>query len=270
MKQTSAAPAKGFSQSTMATDGAQSIQRALRVLKLAVAAQEGITLTQVVQASGLTKPTAHRILAALVEEGFLAVEDGSRTYRPGTESLALGLSASKQNNVKQLAQDALHRLASITQNTVYLSAPSGWESICLDCVVGSYPIRILTLDIGDRRPLGISAGGLALLAFRGQEEIDTILRDSPHLPYPGISVQDIRDDVRDARASGYALFAGRIIPEMTGVGLPVYNREGQLIAALSIASLTSRLQGAELEKTVKLLRTEAEKLSELEYEARRG
>ncbi|WPB58262.1 IclR family transcriptional regulator [Xylophilus sp. GOD-11R] len=259
-----------FGNAPMETEGAQSIQRALRVLKYAVSRTGGITLTEAVDASGLTKPTVHRILAALVEEGFLQVGDDARVYLPGPESLAVGLSASRTQNIRALAEPSLHRLAATTQNTIYLSIPSGWDSICVDCVVGDYPIRILTLNIGERRPLGISAGGLALLAFRPQAEIDALVRDNPNLPYPGITIEQMLGDIREAQRTGYAFNPGRMIPEMSGIGVPVFDQEGRIIAALSMATLASRLQGDDLLQARRLLEEEARAITALELAGRQA
>lgn len=268
-RKTSTPAALQFDTSAMGTEGAQSIQRALRVLKFAVSRRTSVTLTEVVDASGLTKPTVHRILAALVEEGFLQFSEEARGYVPGPESLAIGLSASQKQIIRSLAEASLQRLAGATQNTIYLSIASGWDSICVDCVVGNYPIRTLTLNVGDRRPLGIGAGGLALLAFRPQEEIDAVMSQNPNLPYPGITTEEVYADIREAQRTGYAFNPGRIVPEMAGIGVPVFDHERRIIAALSIATLASRLAGEERLQAWRLLEEEARNISTLEYNARR-
>ena len=58
----------------------------------------------------------------------------------------------------------MRRLAERTQDTVFLSARDRDEAVCLERVIGDYPIKTLTLSIGDRRPLGVGAGSLALLS----------------------------------------------------------------------------------------------------------
>src|SRR5262249_15928602 len=58
--------------------GGQAIRRALAVLRiLAVGREAGLPLSEVVQATGLTRPTVHRIVHALIEEGI--VERNART-----------------------------------------------------------------------------------------------------------------------------------------------------------------------------------------------
>ena len=58
--------------------GGQAIRRALAVLRtLAVGGEKGVPLTEVVQATSLARPTVHRIVHVLIEEGI--VERSERT-----------------------------------------------------------------------------------------------------------------------------------------------------------------------------------------------
>ena len=59
----------------------------------------------------------------------------------------------------------------------------------------------------------------------------------------------LREDIAAARKNGYALNPGRIIPDMLGVGVPVYDREQHVVAALSVAAIDSRM-GAERQQEI--------------------
>lgn len=70
----------------------------------------------------------------------------------------------------------------------------------------------------------------------------------------------LREDIAAARKNGYALNPGRIIPDMLGVGVPVYDREQHVVAALSVAAIRSRLSGARLQEVVAALQRAATEL----------
>src|SRR5690606_39494348 len=53
---------------------------------------------------------------------------------------------------------------------------SDLDAVCIDRAEGSFPIRVLTQNVGTRRPLGIGSGSLALLAAAPDDEVDNILR----------------------------------------------------------------------------------------------
>lgn len=225
--------------------GAQSIFRVLRILKYVGAAPaRGVGLTDVARDLGLTPPTAHRMLSALLQEGFLALNPKLKTYSLGRESYILGLAAESRHGIKAIAESAVLRLAQSTGDTSFLSVRSGHEAVCVDRKTGDFPIKILTLEVGHRRPLGVGAGSLALLAFLPNDDIERVLARydasaAPDLP----STAMLREDIAAARKNGYALNPGRIIPDMLGVGVPVYDREQHVVAALSVAAIRSRLSG---------------------------
>ncbi|MFY2038539.1 IclR family transcriptional regulator, partial [Achromobacter xylosoxidans] len=232
--------------------GAQSIFRVLRILKYVGAAPaRGVGLTDVARDLGLTPPTAHRMLSALLQEGFLALNPKLKTYSLGRESYILGLAAESRHGIKAIAESAVLRLAQSTGDTSFLSVRSGHEAVCVDRKTGDFPIKILTLEVGHRRPLGVGAGSLALLAFLPNDDIERVLARydasaAPDLP----STAMLREDIAAARKNGYALNPGRIIPDMLGVGVPVYDREQHVVAALSVAAIRSRLSGARLQEVV--------------------
>ncbi|HYG42869.1 MAG TPA: IclR family transcriptional regulator [Bordetella sp.] len=235
----------------------------LRILKyVGSAPARGVGLTEVARDTGLTAPTAHRMLSALLQESFLTLNPRLKTYSLGRESYILGLAAESRYGIKAFAEMAVRQLAEHTGDTSFLSVRSGNEAVCLDRKTGDFPIKILTLEVGHRRPLGVGAGSLALLAFLPQEEIERVLERydasaSPDLP----SAETLRADIAMARKHGYALNPGRIIPDMVGVGVPVYDREQRVVAALSVAAIRSRLSGARLKDVVAALQRAALQLS---------
>ena len=72
--------------------GAQTVRRALALLRLVATGQEaGVRLTDLSEMSGLSRPTVHRLLQVLLDEGAVERGAGSRNYRIGPEMLLLGL-----------------------------------------------------------------------------------------------------------------------------------------------------------------------------------
>ncbi|MVW78099.1 helix-turn-helix domain-containing protein [Bordetella sp. 02P26C-1] len=242
--------------------GAQSVSRVLQLLKqVAAAPPRGAGLSDLATASGLPQPTAHRMLAALQAEGFVYQDPALRTYGLGREAYVLGIAAARRRGIREFAEAGLQRIATETGDTAYLSMRSGDDAVCIDRKTGDFPIKILTLEPGHRRPLGLGAGSLALLAFQPAEEIDSILGRNHaglHPAYPSLDV--LREDIATTLEKGYALNPGRIIPEMVGVAVPVLDAQGTVIAALSVAAIRSRLSGANLKRVIGVLSREARQL----------
>lgn len=243
---------------TAGANHGQTISRAAAVLRALARGRQGRRLTDVAREIGLTKPTVLRLLRALEGEG-LAFVDPNGAWRLGLGLVTLGAAAANRDGLRQLALDALTRTATATQDTVFFSLREGMEIMCVDRQEGPFPIRTLLLSAGQRRPLGIGAAGMAVLAFLEDEDRESAIEMvTPRLKeWPGHTPELLRKRVRAARKSGYALNDGQIMSAMWAVGVPVRDGTGQVVAALSVAAITERLQGKRLDETVRLLRSEA-------------
>lgn len=213
-------------------------------------------------ATGLGKATTHRLLRSLMRIGFVQQDPATRLYSLGLEIFALGAAAANRFDIAMHARPAMRRLAELSGDTVYLSVRAGTQALCLDRQLGDFPIRTLTLNVGDRRPLGVGAGSLALLAFQDADEIDGILAavEGELAVYPGFDVPTVRRLVSVAREQGYAFNNGRLVRGMSAVGVPVLMPGGEVAAALSIAAISSRMEGARRAMLVEALQTEAANL----------
>lgn len=241
----------------------KSVLRAAEILRaLAAGAGGGRRLSEIARDAGLGKTTTHRLLSALVEAG-LARQDPARRYHLGHELISLGRATSGYD-LAELAQPGLLRLARETGDTVFLSAREGLEAVCLDRHVGDYPIKTLTLDRGDRRPLGVGAGALALLAFLPSDEIAEIVRGNAArlAACPAFAPDTLLQLAAETREAGHSRNDGRIVPAMAAVGVPVFDRDGRVAAALSLAAINDRMTPERTAWLVGLLRREARALEE--------
>lgn len=243
--------------------GTQSIARGIGLLKVvAEGPPDGLTLAQVAERTGLHRATTHRLLAALTRERLLE-QDPAHRYHPGVELWVLGASAARRFDIREVSRPALERIATETQDTVYLSVRSGHEAICIARHEGAFPIRTLSLNVGDRRPLGVGSGSLALLAFLAeadrQEVLGGIAADLTR--YPRFSAAGIRRLVDETRNRGYSFVGGTILPGMSAFGVPILDSHGNAVAALSVAAIDSRMAEPRLSRMVRLVRSQAAAIS---------
>jgi DNA-binding IclR family transcriptional regulator len=146
---------------------------------------------------------------------------------------------------------------------VYLSIRQGDEAVCIVREEGSYPIKTLTLRPGDRRPLGVGAGSLALLAYLPNEEIDQLLAaNADRIEAYKLDANKIRELVADARQRGFAYNPGLLIPGMSAIGVPVLKVGSTVFAALSVAAISERMSHRRLTEIAGLLLNEARSLQD--------
>ncbi|WP_368671456.1 helix-turn-helix domain-containing protein, partial [Corallococcus exiguus] len=124
--------------------------------------QTGSTLREVSESMALSRSTAHRILKCLVDEQLVAQSDDAKRYTVGELTAELGLAAAGRTMSILRWRPIVESVAMETGVTTYLMGRSGNESICLDKAEGSSVIRVIPVEVGQRRPLGVGAGSTAL------------------------------------------------------------------------------------------------------------
>jgi DNA-binding IclR family transcriptional regulator len=220
-----------------------SIQKVCRILRT-LSVPDPLRLADVSAMTGLNKATALRLLEALAGEGFVERDDATKRYRLGGQALLLGIAMQGRDHVRDRARPWLMRLAALSGDTVLLSVRDGAEAVCVDREFGTYPIRANYLDVGSRRPLGVGAGSLALLAWLPDAEVDAVLDHvAPAVVarYPRIDRAFIEARIAESRERGHALLLDVVVERMGGLSMPILGVDGRPAAAISIAALSERL-----------------------------
>lgn len=228
--------------------GAQTLRRGLAVLKLlARMSPRGLRVSDIGRQLGLHKATAIRLTHALVEEKFLVLDAASRTYKLGPEAFAVGLAAEPSYALQRLSAPHLRALALETGDWIYFSVPNGHEVICISRETGHIPIPRDALKVGDRHPMGIGAGGVALLAALPDDEVDAALATHAAViarDYPRSGVAVIRDLLKSTRERGYSEIPGLIVPDYWAIGVALVNAQGRPEAAITLVASGQRLPAA--------------------------
>lgn len=244
-----------------ASSGAQAIDRAATLLLLVGrAGPSGARLSDLVEQCNLSKPTVRRMLLALVRAGLLDQDLETRRYYLGPETYVLGTLASARFGIHSISLRSLFKLSQETGDTAFLSVPRDLYSICVHREEGPYPIRVHALHAGDRHPLGVGAGGLALLAALPDKEVEEVLAANADIlanNYPSFPPDVLRSLVRDTRAKGYAINPGMILSDSWAIGVVIRGSDGRPVGALSIAATESRLGEERQRELVPLLKREA-------------
>jgi DNA-binding IclR family transcriptional regulator len=131
--------------------------------------------------------------------------------------------------------------------------------VCLDRTEGPFPIRSFTGDIGGRVALGVGQGSLAILAFLPEAEREEVIRfNLPRMrDYQMVDEVYLRTEIARTRELGYTMTNTGVLEGMAGLAVPVLDRNGRAVAALSIGTLADRLKAERLPAAVELLRREA-------------
>jgi DNA-binding IclR family transcriptional regulator len=245
--------------------GAQSVARAARVLRLVTqAAGDGLAASDVARRAELTRPTAHRLLAALAREGLVDQDDRTGRWMPGPELYLMGQVAASRYDITGIARDIVRSLAVRTEESAFLSVRRGDETVCLLREEGSFPIRSFVLSEGVRFPLGVASAGLAILSFVATHDVDAYFERHPELPNEWGTAHGekrLRARIRETQERGYAVNPGLIVEGSYGLGAAVFTREGHPQWALSLTGVQFRFGPERQAELGRILLAHAHQLS---------
>ena len=242
--------------------GAQSVSRAVSLLKAFDDAHPEWGLGDLCAQLGLNKTTTHRLLAALEAEGLIVRAAAAGRYRLGPELITLGGCAMRSNDLRNAARPELETLARSTGESTVLEILLGRHTLILDEATGADPLSV-SQDIGAKLPAHATSTGKLLLAHRPQPEIDRVL-DAPLLPLTANTITDgttLVAQLESIRRLGYAHADGEFDVGFVSVAAPIYDPHRRVVAALGIGGPALRLTEARLPDIVAALQVAARRVS---------
>lgn len=226
------------------THGTQTLARGVELLKLVAAHHpSGIRLTDLAELSGLERPTVHRLLGSLVREGLVTQQEVGKRYALGQYCQQLAKAANNEAPIQETYGPLLESIAHATGDATFLVVQSGFDTLCIGRAIGTYMIQALAVSVGHRQPIGVGAGGLAMLAEMPVRDADALIRaNRERLPYyRNLTMAALRGMVAQARSDGYAVIGNYAVSGVVGVGVALRDPMGNIIGGVSVASIKSRM-----------------------------
>ena len=208
------------------------LEKAALVLDAFEGSAPRLTLTEVIQRSGLPRSSVHRILDQLVQLHWLDRE--GRDYRLGMRLLELGGLAAHHNRLRRAALPALHALHEQTGHLVHLAVLSGTDVLYLERIGGSDD-ALVPSRIGGRQPAYCTAAGKAILAWNTPEALNAVLRAGlpARTAHTITRPQRLHDELLRVRAHGAAYDREEGFRGVTCVAAPLRGA-GHAVAAVSV------------------------------------
>jgi len=261
-------PRQNMPKTRRKSGGTRSIERTVQLLReIARFGRRGARLSDLVMATQLGYATAHRILKCLVDQELAEKDLRTRRYSLGQLIYELGLGATPKVNLREICEPIVSCIAERTGDTVFLHVRSGLDVLCIDRKEGMSPIKTHVFDIGSRRPLGVGAGGIALLAALPQDEVEEIVNTiAPRLLPWRVTPKRVLIMVARAKRDGYVATEGAVVKWVNAVSVPFGGQNGLPQATITIATIPPRLPSSRQHELVAMLRAGIREIERLAKE----
>ena len=213
--------------------------KGLRVLEAVATADGPVRLSHLATELGMQKSSAHRVLRALVDAGFVTQDPATDLYTATLKIWELGSAVVNAVPVKQAATTVLQELHRRTGETVSLSVLDGDDVLYLDKIVSPRPMGFTT-RVGSRVAAPLTVGGRAMLAFE-DDPAAVVHRVARRLAKGTLDVEKALADVRRARDEGYLVGVGRADRGIVGIAAAVPGPGGRAAAGITVSAPAKRM-----------------------------
>ncbi|WP_108610758.1 IclR family transcriptional regulator [Aminobacter sp. MSH1] len=246
-----------------AAGGVQSLHRAVSILQSVARARDGIGLADLCKEVELHSSTTFHLAKTMVTLGLIRQNSDNKRYRVGPRLFALASGALDEIELLNVALPFMEELASATKENSHIAARSGRDVVIIGKVDGSASIR-MSERIGSARPAHATAIGKILLSALSEENFEKYLATTELFAVTPKTITDselLRQHIAEVRDNKVAYDDGEFDPEVRCAAAPVYNFNGQIIAAIGITAPVWRFSLTKLIGTTELIKDVAGRLS---------
>lgn len=220
----------------------QALDRAVHILKV-LAEGEGMSLTELSEASGQAPATVYRVLSTYEAHGVVEVQPATQLWFIGQAAFQIGSAFLGRTNLVEQARVVMRELMSDTGETANLAIADGGEVVFLSQVETHEPIRAFFRP-GTRGPIHASGIGKALLAYLPTPAVERIVREqglASFTPRTIIDPELLLVEMADIRARGWAVDDEERTEGMRCIAAPIFNEFREAVAGVSISGPVVRM-----------------------------
>ena len=244
----------------------KSVERALTIFSL-FEDHSGLTLTDISKLTGMNKSTVLRFIRTLCENNYLRYDEQLKTYHLGFMFYVLGSSAYSAQDIRTIAGPVLHELSVESNLIAHLGIMDNASVVVLEKIAPqNIQVGQMFSHVGAVMPLHCTGLGKALLMDQSDNAIRALLKNTAFetfTPYTPHNVEALIETIHETYARGYAMDNCEHQSYIQCISYPVYNVQGKIVAAVSLAGSTAEFEDFDIESKVRLLKNACNRISTL-------
>lgn len=238
-------------------DYVNALARGLEVIKVFTRYTPKMTLSEIAQATGMTRATVRRFLLTLAHEGYVDISGRHFSLRP--KILELGFSALSSMDLWDVVQPVINDLSQKLHESCFAAVLDG-ESVIY--VARATPNRRVNvgISIGSRIPAHCVSTGRVLLAALPEEDLHryvetiTLTRFTPNTTMSKVQLRSALDEVR---RQGWSIVDQEMEVGLRSLSVPVRDGSDQIVAALNVCCPSTRISLEDMKTRILAVTLEA-------------
>jgi DNA-binding IclR family transcriptional regulator len=206
------------------------------------------TLTELSEEIALNSSTTFRLLATLAYHNYVERDEQTGEYGLGLACLELARAYHAGSSIRQAALPQLEKLRDDSTETVHLGVLDKMEVVYVEKLHGLHAVGLMTSRVGGRSPAYCTGLGKALLAYADPQKVRDYFGQKGLTRYTDTTIQNLDElmaHLEQIRRQGYAFDQGEHEMEVRCVAAPIFDINGQVVAALSVSGPLGRLDPLE-------------------------
>lgn len=213
------------------------LQCSLEIMKYISEQPKGVSFKEICTITDLPKSSIHNLVQTMCNMDFLQKKENYNEYRIGLKCFEVGNSYLSTNPFYSIAKEIVENVSVRCNQTSHFGILNGHDTIYLYKFDSNQPLRIAS-HTGKRIPAHATALGKALLSGFTNSELLELYKDYPLTPmteHTITSLDELCAQVEEVRRTQTAYESEESSPYVRCIAVPVHNRIGRVIAAVSIS-----------------------------------
>jgi DNA-binding IclR family transcriptional regulator len=226
---------------------------------------DGAPAAELARQVGFPLSTAHRLLGALVRDGFASFDPVNKRYKLGLRVFQLAQQALQARGLSGLAKPVLEEVSSVTKEATLLAVRDGERQLYLFTIEGPQQVRVVG-EAGKHGPLHCTSQGKVLVAFAEPSAREYLVDNLPLDPAGPKAITTrsrFRKEIEEVRERGWAVVDEEHEAGIRAISVPVMGHGEVAVAALATAAPAFRMSIDELVGHLPTLHEAAKALSVL-------
>lgn len=223
-------------------DYVNALARGLEVITVFTRFTPKMTLSEIAQATGMTRATVRRFLLTLAHEGYVQINGKHFTLTP--KVLQLGFSALSSMDLWDVAQPVMNELSEKLSESCFAAVLDDQSVIYVARATPNNRRVNVGISIGSRVPAYCVSTGRVLLAALPEEAVHRYIEDmvfTKFTPNTITSKVQLRSLLDEVRRQGWSIVDQELEVGLRSLSVPIRDGSGHIVAALNVCCPSTRI-----------------------------